>query len=236
MKNSILRWIQRIPIEPRILVALGVGSLLLWVFGSIVDEVLEGDTADFDRATLLLFRHSGDLSDPIGPRWLKIMLEDITILGNPSILTLVTVIATAFLVMAGRYATAALTALAIASGSIAEQLMKAGFDRARPDLVPHLVDVTSLSFPSGHAMLSAITYLTIGALLARAQERRRTRYFVLATGVLLTLLISFSRVYLGVHWPTDVLAGWTAGSVWALAFWLIADLFTGPRERAASRD
>jgi hypothetical protein len=81
----------------------------------------------------------------------------------------------------------------------------------------------SLSFPSGHAMLSAITYLTLGALLARAQSRWRIKIFILFTGVLITPLIGLSRVYLGVHWPTDVLAGWTIGSIWALVLWLVAE-------------
>lgn len=104
--------------------------------------------------------------------------------------------------------------------------MKIGFDRGRPDVVPHLVDVHSLSFPSGHAMLSAMTYLTLGALLADAQTRWRLRGFVLATSVCLTLLVGISRVYLGVHWPTDVLAGW-AGAAWALLFWFLAQRLTG---------
>lgn len=229
--NVFWHWLHRIPVEPRILAALGVLSALLLVFGNIAEEVLEGETGDFDRSTLLLFRDAGDLSDPLGPAWLEKALSDVTVLGNPSILTLVTVIAAAYLLVVGRVATAALVAVAIASGSIAEVLLKAGFDRARPDLVPHLVEVTSLSFPSGHAMLSALTYLTIGALLAKAQTQRRARFFVLATGVLLTALISFSRVYLGVHWPTDVLAGWAAGSIWALLFWLLADRWGLPRRR-----
>ena len=231
MLHALAGFVQRASPAPRVLIALGVLSALLWAFGAIVDEVMEGDTGRFDQATLLLFRNAADLSDAIGPPWLEIALTDITVLGNPSILTLVTVIATAFLALAGRYISAALVALAISSGAIAEQIMKAGFDRARPDLVPHLVEVSSLSFPSGHAMLSAVTYLTIGALVAQNQQHRRTGIFVLTAAILLTLLISFSRVYLGVHWPTDVMAGWAIGSFWALAFWLLAEWLAARRAR-----
>ena len=104
--------------------------------------------------------------------------------------------------------------------------MKLGFNRARPDVVPHLVDVSTMSFPSGHAMLSAMTYLTLGAMLARAQSQRRLKIFVLGVTMALTLLIGVSRVVLGVHWPTDVLAGWLVGCAWALGFWLLARQIT----------
>ena len=96
------------------------------------------------------------------------------------------------------------------------------FDRTRPDVVPHLVEVSSASFPSGHSMLSMTTYLTLGALLAEVQTERRFRIYVLAWAVALALLVGWSRVFLGVHWPTDVLAGWTAGAAWALLCWAVA--------------
>lgn len=101
--------------------------------------------------------------------------------------------------------------------------MKIGFDRARPEIVPHFETVYTLSFPSSHTMMSAIAYLTIGALVAWAQTSRRMKVFVLAVCLMLNLLVGISRIYLGVHWPTDVLAGWTAGLAWALATWLIAE-------------
>ncbi|TIO49667.1 MAG: phosphatase PAP2 family protein, partial [Mesorhizobium sp.] len=97
-------------------------------------------------------------------------------------------------------------------------------DRPRPDLVSHLVNETSLSFPSGHAMLSAVTYLTLGSLAARFLPNRRTKIFVLGLAVLTTVLVGTSRVYLGVHWPSDVLAGWCAGFAWAMLCWLAARL------------
>jgi undecaprenyl-diphosphatase len=110
----------------------------------------------------------------------------------------------------------------IASGLLASTLLKYFFDRPRPDVVPHAVYVSTSSFPSGHSMLSAVTYLVLGALLARSQERKLVKAYFLLGAVFLTVLVGVSRVYLGVHWPTDVLAGWTAGAVWALLCWLLA--------------
>jgi undecaprenyl-diphosphatase len=100
--------------------------------------------------------------------------------------------------------------------------LKMGFERPRPDLVPHATQVYTASFPSGHAMLSAVTYLTLGALLSRVQRRRRVKAFFLGLALTLTLLIGLSRVYLGVHWPSDVLAGWCIGAAWASLCWFVA--------------
>ena len=101
-------------------------------------------------------------------------------------------------------------------------VLKQIFERGRPDLVPHAVQVFSASFPSGHATLSAVTYLTLGALVARLAPHRLAKAYVLGVAIVLTLLVGTSRVYLGVHWPTDVLAGWCVGAAWAIACWLVA--------------
>jgi undecaprenyl-diphosphatase len=101
-------------------------------------------------------------------------------------------------------------------------LLKMGFDRPRPDLVPHGALVYTASFPSGHATLSAVVYLTLGALLARVQPRLVLKLYLLGLAILLTVMVGVSRVYLGVHWPTDVLAGWAVGAAWALLCWATA--------------
>jgi undecaprenyl-diphosphatase len=112
--------------------------------------------------------------------------------------------------------------LAIAGGGLAGNLLKWLFVRARPDLVPHLVSVNSASFPSAHAMNSAVTYLTLGVLLSRSQADRRVKAYLIGMALFLTLIVGFSRVYLGVHWPTDVIAGWAVGAAWAILASLVA--------------
>ena len=120
--------------------------------------------------------------------------------------------------------TAIFVALATISGAVLSSLLKLGFDHPRPDLIPHLTHVYSASFPSGHAMVSAVAYLTLGSLLTRVVSGIWPKIFVMAVAVLLTGLIGLSRLYLGVHWPSDVLAGWAAGAAWALMWWAIANI------------
>jgi undecaprenyl-diphosphatase len=132
-----------------------------------------------------------------------------------------------YLVIGGKRAAALLVLVSVAGGVALSSALKIGFDRPRPDLVAHLVDVHTLSFPSGHAMVSAVAYLTLGALLAQTQVRKGLKAYVITVAVVLTLLIGVSRVYLGVHWPTDVVAGWCAGAAWAIGCWVIAAWLQG---------
>jgi undecaprenyl-diphosphatase len=212
-------------IEPRLLASLTVLVGLVLLFAKIADEVFEQETHAFDKAILLALRVTDDPSQMIGPAWLAMSFRDITALGGFTVITLVTLLAVFYLLVAGKVRNAVILALAISLGAVAEGSLKLLFSRPRPDVVPHLVNVQTMSFPSGHAMMSAITYLTLGAMLARAQQTRQLRIFILSVGVFLTLLIGTSRVFLGVHWPTDILAGWTIGGAWALAVWMIADAF-----------
>jgi undecaprenyl-diphosphatase len=133
-----------------------------------------------------------------------------------------------------RWGEALMLLAATLGGTAISEGLKMGFNRPRPDLVAHVVETTSMSFPSGHAMLSAVTYLTLGALIARTQEKKRLRGYVLGAAVLLTLLIGASRVYLGVHWPTDVLAGWCLGAAWALLCWAVATWLTRSSPRTGA--
>jgi undecaprenyl-diphosphatase len=184
--------------------------------------VLEGETHAFDRAVLLAFRNPLDPSDPIGPTWLEIMFRDITALGGTTVLTLMTIAVIGFLLIDGKRAAAVLVLVSVVGGVLLSSVLKFGIDRPRPDLVAHLVEVHTASFPSGHAMLSAVVYLTLGGLLSRVEGPRRIKIYVLSVAVTLTFLIGLSRVYLGVHWPTDVLAGWCAGAAWAVLCWRVA--------------
>jgi undecaprenyl-diphosphatase len=194
----------------------------LFLFLNLTGEVLEGETHAFDERILLALRVPGDLSTPVGPYWLTHAVGDITALGGTTVLSLMTVLATIYLLLARQRAIAAFMFASIVGGWIASAGLKLGVARPRPDIVPHLVEVHDLSFPSGHAMLSAVTYLTLGALLSRAEKYRSTRIFLLGTGILLTLMIGMSRIYLGVHYPTDVLGGWCAGATWAAGVWMIS--------------
>jgi undecaprenyl-diphosphatase len=202
---------------------LAIGSLAagVWLFAALADEVMEGGTRKLDSALLLALRRPGDLQ-PLGPPALLDAARDITALGGPVVLTLLTACVSLFLALDGKKHMALFVCGSIGSGLLVSNLLKDSFDRPRPDIVPHEVYAASYSFPSGHSMLSAITYLTLGAILARSHERKLLKAYFLLLAVLLTVLIGVTRVYLGVHWPTDVLAGWTAGAVWALLCWLLA--------------
>jgi undecaprenyl-diphosphatase len=209
-------------IDSKILAAFLLLAAAGFAFIRIASEMSEGDTQAFDRWLLQWLRNPADLATPIGPAWVHKAMVDVTALGGFTILTLITVVAVGYLVAARKQATALFLAAAVVGGSIASTLLKLEFARPRPDIVAHLVSVDSTSFPSGHAMNSAITYLTLGALLARAEKNRSLRIYLMSVAVALTLVIGFSRVYLGVHWPSDVLAGWCVGAAWAVLCSLVA--------------
>lgn len=203
-----------------------VGFLLLaglaFVFLELASEVLEGETIGLDRLILQGLRTSTDATVPIGPGWLRVMMVDITALGDVTGLTLITLAVVGFLTVSRKYATALFVAASVVGGATLGTVLKAIFARPRPDLVPHLVEVTNASFPSGHAMNSAVVFLTLGALLARTQERWAVRIYLVVVAIVLTLLVGVSRVFLGVHWPTDVVAGWCVGAAWATGCGLLA--------------
>jgi len=208
--------------EPRVLGAIFVAALALWAFVEIADEMLEGETHAVDTAILTWFRSAADLSDPIGPRWLEEAMRDITALGGTSVLVLIVLAAVGLLLLRRAWGDAMFVLVATIGGTLVSTLLKNSFDRPRPDLVPHGAYVYTASFPSGHAMLSAVVYLTLAALLVRLVQGKRAKAYLLAVATLLCVLIGTSRVYLGVHWPSDVLAGWVVGAAWALGCWSVA--------------
>jgi len=207
--------------EKTVLVALACIVAGVWGFALLADEVLEGGTQAFDQRLLLAFRHSDTLT-PIGALSIQEAARDITALGGVAVLTLITVIATGFLALDGKRHMAFFVLGSVVGGQAIGTILKDLFQRPRPDLVPFSAYASGASFPSGHTLMSAVTYLTLGALLARSQERKRVKAYLLLVAIFLTFAVGVTRVYLGVHWPTDVLAGWTAGSVWALICWLTA--------------
>ena len=191
-------------------------SAMLFGFAKLASEVMEGETDAFDRAILLAFRTPGDVSRPLGPAWIEVIFRDLTSLGSLPVVSIVAAAVLGFLWVTGRHSSARLVLVSVAVGALLSVALKLPFQRPRPVLFPHGVEATLTSFPSGHATLAAVVYLTLGVLLAREQTRSRVSSYCIAVAITLTLLVGTSRVYLGVHWPTDVLAGWCVGAAWAI--------------------
>jgi undecaprenyl-diphosphatase len=208
--------------EAGVLLAALAIVLALLAFSKTAGEMREGDLREFDDGVLRMMRSADDPSVPVGPAWLVQVAIDVTALGGTGVLAIILLIVVGYLALEGRYDAIALIVVATAGGGLLSEVLKWWFARKRPEIVPHLVNVGSASFPSGHSLLAVVTYLTLGALLARFVRRRRSRTYCIVVSLLLALLIGLSRVYLGVHYPTDVLAGWSAGLAWALPCWLVA--------------
>lgn len=200
----------------------GVLGGSLWLFLELADEVRDGETHALDSRILLAMRSPDDPADPIGPGWVEELARDLTALGGFAILTLLCLAAAFYLAAVRRRHQLPLLAAAVSGGWLISQVLKAAFGRPRPDLVPHMSLVYSKSFPSGHAMMSAVTYLTLAALIGRLQPQRRVRLWLLGWATLLTVIVGTTRVYLGVHWPSDVVAGWCVGAAWAVLCWNVA--------------
>lgn len=187
----------------------------IWVFLAVAGAVIGQDTRSFDKAILLAMRNASDITQPWGPGWLQEMARDFTALGGVAFLSLLALTTIGYLVMLRKHHAAIAVGIAMGGGTLLSTVLKLYFDRDRPDLVPHGSIVYTASFPSGHSMMAAVTYLTLGALLARIHAPLRIKAFLLGCAILLTLLVGVSRVYLGVHWPSDVAAGWAVGAAWA---------------------
>jgi undecaprenyl-diphosphatase len=209
-------------------IAIILVSTGLYLFLKLMDEVTEGETSDFDHRVLLWFRDdvSGNV---IGPPWLEIVMRDITALGGLTILGMLSLAACGYLWLHRQKVLAVFLAFAILAGSLVNTILKGFIMRARPDLIPHGTEAALSSFPSGHAMMSAIVYLTLGALLSLSTDDNRIKTYILTWSILLTVMVGISRLYLGVHWPTDVIGGWIAGGTWALLCLLVSSKFVHAR-------
>ncbi|WP_244730551.1 phosphatase PAP2 family protein [Mesorhizobium sp. 113-3-3] len=202
------------------LVAVMLVACLVLGFGVLAEEVLEGDTTKFDLAIMSTLR-AADPANPIGPPWLQEAARDVTSVGSVVFLGFVLVAGVVYLLLIHKRALAIWMGVAVTGGELLGTILKLSFNRPRPE-IPHVTRVFTASFPSGHAMLSAITFLTVGALLSHANQDRRLKLYFMALAVFLTVAVGVSRVYLAVHYPTDVLAGWCIGSGWAILCWIVA--------------
>lgn len=200
------------------LVTLGVA---VGVFVEMAEDAPQGQYLATERTVMQAFRHTGT-GLPIGPHWLPDAVRDLTALGSAVVLILFALLILGYLWLNRAYAATLLIAIATAGGEALNMLLKELFIRARPEITSHLVTVKTSSFPSGHAMAASIFYLTMGALLTQTASRPREKAYLMGAAILLTLLTGLSRVYLGVHYPSDVLAGWSAGTAWAILCWLVA--------------
>jgi undecaprenyl-diphosphatase len=219
------KWLARVKPRDRAELGLLVGGvvflLLIFCISRLASEVFEGETQTFDKQILMSLRNPADPSVPIGPPWLVGAALDITALGSATVLGLVVLAVAGFLVLQGMWRPGIFVVLATWGGWFINGALKQFFQRPRPDIVSHLREVMTTSFPSGHALTSAVVYLTLGALSMRIAKRRITKFYCMGVAMLTTVLVGVSRVYLGVHYPTDVVAGWMIGLSWALLCWLL---------------
>ena len=222
---ALWRFVRRFEIRVLIAVALIAGALNLFI--ELGDDVGEGDYSDLDRRLILMMRTPGDPTDPIGSRSIEEAVRDMTALGGTLVVTLVTIIAVLAFAFHNRWKHALVMGGGVLLATLSIDLTKALYGRPRPDLVPHGSYVYSGSFPSGHSAMAAATFLILAVLISSLEPRRRTK--ALAYGVAAAVLVAagVSRVYLGVHWPSDVVAGWCLGSVWALAAFAVLRLIGG---------
>jgi undecaprenyl-diphosphatase len=224
MSSAFFRYLllmKRKEIAPLVMLLLAAG--LIVIFAKITEELLEGDLHGFDRAILLALRQPGDPAKPLGPLWLQVAARDVTSLGSPAVLTLITLTVLGFLGLKRQWRAALFVLGSICGGTAVSFALKELVQRPRPDFVAAVAQTQTYSFPSGHAFLSAVTFLTLGTLLARVQRQAEVKIYLLGVAIAITVLVGISRVYIGVHWPTDVLAGWCAGAAWAILCWFIAE-------------
>jgi len=210
--------------------SLALVAILVGAFGFVADEVLEGETTRFDTAVTLLFRLNGDVAQVAGPMWLQEAVRDLTSLGSFTVLGFIVIASASYLLLIRRLHEAVFLITSVVVGVMLSNVLKMVFNRHRPD-VEASMHVFTASFPSGHATLSAVVYLTLGVLLAKSAPSGSLRSYFIGLAILMAFLVGVSRIYLGMHYPTDVIAGWCVGISWAMLCWAAAELIDHYEER-----
>jgi len=213
---------QLIQKEIKVLLVVFVMVTCTWLFFVIANAVSSGWTQQADESILNSLRDKNNIKLPVGPSWLQEFMGDITSFGGGTAIFIITTIVVIYLILQKEYSDMWFILGATIGGTLISFGLKELFPRERPNEIFRLITVSSLSFPSGHSMMSAVIYLTEASLLARIQKIRKIRIYIISVAITLTFLIGFSRVYLGVHYPTDVIGGWSVGSAWASFCWFIA--------------
>jgi undecaprenyl-diphosphatase len=214
-------------LEVQALATIVAAGGVIFAFFGIADEVGENATATFDRTLLLLFRNRANPAEPLGAPYFVEAMRYVTALEGFTFLTLFVVIGAACLLFFRQRRKAIVFPETIGLTEISGEILKIIYNRPRPDIVQYGIYVYSNSFPSGYYTLSAALLFTMAAILSSLDKRRSFKAFIFTLALLLTVAIGVSRVYLGVHWPTDVLAGWTLGAGWALLARLALALWRG---------
>ncbi|MCJ2185315.1 phosphatase PAP2 family protein [Novosphingobium beihaiensis] len=200
-----------LPLDPR--KALIVAALCWSGFAAVAWAVATGQSAAIDKAGLLFWRN-GPLLPPSTPHAVEIM-RGITALGGAPLRSLFAVLAVAVLLALRLRREAVLLAFTVTGAAIVNSAAKALAGRPRPEIVPHLTAASGYSFPSGHSFNGAAIYIAMALTFAALSPRRAVRHTLIACAMALSVAIAWSRVWLGVHWPSDALAGWLGGAGWA---------------------
>jgi undecaprenyl-diphosphatase len=227
LRNSGASWL------PALIVAAAALGVLAFVY--IGHEVGEEELVQFDSSILLAFRDPADLSRTVGPPWLAESVVEITALGGYTLIVVLVAAVIGLLLINGLRGPALFVLLSVTTGWVTSHLLKSFYDRPRPDLVPQLDIVHTASFPSGHAMMTTLVYLTLASVIARLTEKTSVRIYVFAVAVAIALAVGLTRIFLGVHWPSDVIAGWALGAAWAALSWLAVSVLRRRRDRERGR-
>lgn len=207
-------------IDPR--KALIVAALCWAGFAAMVIAVQQGATVSFDAFFLQMFRTGADLR-PAGPPWLLEAVRDYTGLGGVLLRHVFAVFALIALLFLRLRREAIVLVGTVMGGWLINSAIKLLVGRPRPTIVPHLTEAGGASFPSGHSFNSAVVYIAIALAFAAMSRRESVRVTIVLSAVLMSLLVAASRVWLGVHFPSDVVAGWLGGAAWALTAAAILD-------------